>query len=112
MRKAAVAITAVVLLLAFAAFLLPRLVSLDAWRPRLVSALEAKTGRKVSVGSLSLSLFPSVGVKVAGLSLSGDAGHEAEPLLSVGEGEVRLSLRPLLSGRVVLSKLLLSRPSI
>jgi hypothetical protein len=112
MRKAAVAVTAVVLLLAGAAFLLPRLVSLDAWRPRLVSALEEKTGRKVSVGPLSLSLFPAVAVRVGGLSVSGDAGREAEPLLSVAEGEVRLSLRPLLSGRVVLSKVLLTRPSI
>jgi AsmA protein len=112
MRKAAIIIAVVVLAVVLLTILLPRIVSLDALKPRIVALLEEKTGRKVSFSKLSLSLFPGIGVKISGLSVSGDPGHAGENLLSVPEAEVRASLLPLLSGRVEFGKFLLRRPEV
>lgn len=112
MRKAAIIVAVVVLAVVLLAVLLPRIVSLDALKPRLVALLEEKTGRKVSFSKLSLSLFPGIGVKISGLSVSGDPGHAGEKLLSVPEAEVRASLLPLLFGRVEFGKILLRRPEV
>lgn len=112
MRKAAIAAAAVVLVLVLAAVLVPRLVSLDSLRPRIVAALEEKTGRRIGLSRISLSLFPGIGVKLSGLSVSGDRRHPDETLLSVPEGEIRLSIGPLFSGRAEFSTFILKRPRI
>ena len=112
MRKAAVAAGVIALVLILAALLIPRLVSLDSLKPRIVSALEEKTGRKISLSGLSLSLFPGIGVKITGLEVSGDAGHPGEPLLSVPEGLVRVAIAPLFSGRAEFTRVVLRRPTI
>jgi uncharacterized protein involved in outer membrane biogenesis len=111
-RKAAIAAAAVALIVVLAAVLLPRLVSLESLKPRVVAALEEKTGRKVGLGGISLSLFPGIGVKVSGLSVSGDGRHPDETLLSVPEGEIRLAVAPLFSGRAEFSTFILKRPRI
>ena len=112
MRKAAIAAAVVVLVLVLAVVLVPRLVSLDSLKPRIVAALEEKTGRKIGLSRIALSLFPGIGVKVSGLSVSGDHRHPAEMLLKVPEGEIRLAVGPLFSGRAEFSTLILKRPRI
>ncbi len=112
MRKTAIIVAVVVLAGVLLAILLPRIVSLDAFKPRIVALLEEKTGRKVSFSKISLSLFPGIGVKISGLTVSGDPGHAGENLLLVPEAEVRASLLPLLSGRVEFGKILLRRPEV
>ncbi len=112
MRKAAIAAAAVVLVLVLAAVLVPRLVSLDSLKPRIVAALEEKTGRKIGLARISLTLFPGIGVKVSGLSVSGDHRHPDETLVSVPEGEIRLAIAPLFSGRAEFSTFILRRPRI
>jgi uncharacterized protein involved in outer membrane biogenesis len=112
MRKAAIIVAVVVLAGILLAILLPRIVSLDALKPRIVALLEEKTGRKVSFSKISLSLFPGIGVKISGLSVSGDPGHAGENLLSVPEAEIRVSFLPLLSGRAEFDTFLLRRPEV
>ncbi len=112
MRKAAIAAAAVVLVLVLAAVLVPRFVSLERLQPRVVAALEEKTGRKIGLTRISLTLFPGIGVKVSGLSVSGDQRHPDETLLSVPEGEIRLAIGPLFSGRAEFSTFILKRPRI
>ncbi len=112
MRKAAIAAAAVVLVLVLAAILVPRFVSLDSLKPRIVAALEEKTGRTIGLSGISLSLFPGIGVKVTGLSVAGDRRHPGEALLSVPEGEIRLAIAPLFSGRAEFSTFILERPRI
>jgi hypothetical protein len=112
MRKAAIVLAAVLLVFVVLILLVPRLVSVDSLKPRLVSALEEKTGRKIGLSGLSLSLFPGIGVKVAGLSVSGDVRHPEERLLSVPEAEIRLAIAPLFSGKAEFTKVILRRPEI
>ncbi|TFG58793.1 MAG: AsmA family protein, partial [Deltaproteobacteria bacterium] len=97
MRKAAIAAAVIVLVLVIAAVVVPRLVSVESLKPRVVAALEEKTGRRIGLSGLSLSLFPGIGVKVTGLTVSGDPRHPGERLLSVPETEIRVAIAPLLS---------------
>ena len=112
MRKAAIVLAVILLVFVVLILLIPRLVSVDSLKPRLVAALEEKTGRKIDLSGLSLSLFPGIGVKVAGLTVSGDARHPGERLLSVPEAEIRLAIAPLFSRRAEFTKVILRRPEI
>ncbi|HSL98862.1 MAG TPA: AsmA family protein, partial [Candidatus Limnocylindria bacterium] len=112
MRKAAIVLAVVLLVFVVLILLIPRLVSVDSLKPRIVAALEEKTGRKIGLSGLSLSLFPGIGVKVAGLTVSGDPRHPGERLLSVPEAEIRLAIAPLFSGKAEFTKVILRRPEI
>ncbi len=112
MRKAAFILGAVLLLLALAVLLVPRFVSLESLRPRIVATLEERTGRRITLEGISLSFFPGIGVKIVGLEVSGDQRTSDEPLLSVPEGEARVAIAPLFSGKAEFRKLILRRPQI
>jgi len=112
MRKAAIVLAVVLLVFVVLILLVPRLVSVESLKPRLVAALEEKTGRKIDLSGLSLSLFPGIGIKVTGLTVSGDPRHPREHLLSVPETELRMAILPLLSGRTEFTKFILRRPEI
>lgn len=112
MRKAAKIAAVVVFAVLLLAVLLPRLVPIDSLKPRIVALLEEKTGRKVSFSKITLSLLPGIGVRVSGLTVSGDPGHPEEKLLSVPDAEVRVALGPLLAGRVEFGRLILRRPEV
>lgn len=112
MRKVAVCAAIVVFFLVLLVLVLPRLVSVESLKPRVVAALEEKTGRRIGLSGLSLSLFPGIGVKVTGLAVSGDPRHPGERFLSVPETEIRMAIAPLLSGRTEFTKFILRRPEI
>ncbi len=112
MRKAAICAAAVVLFLVLLVLVLPRVVSVESLKPRVLAALEEKTGRRVGLSGLSLSLFPGIGVNVTGLTVSGDPRHPGERLLSVPETEIRMAILPLLSGRTEFTRFVLRRPEI
>jgi len=112
MRKMAAALAILLLVLALSVVLVPRLVPIESLKPRIVAALEEKTGRTIGLDRISLSLFPGIGVRIAGLSVSGDVRHPGELLLEVPEGEVRLAIGPLFSGRAEFTKFILRRPKI
>lgn len=112
MRKAAIVVASIVAAAVILAIVLPRVISLDALKPRIVALLEEKTGRKVSFSKISLSLFPGIGARITDFSVSGDPGHAGENLLSVPEAEIRVALLPLFAGRAEFNKLLLRRPEV
>jgi uncharacterized protein involved in outer membrane biogenesis len=112
MRKAAFVASIVVLAVALLAAVLPRVASLEGLKPRIIAVLEEKTGRKVGFSGLSLSLFPGIGVKLSGLSVSGDPGYPGENLLSVPEAEIRVALLPLLAGRVEFNRFIVRRAEV
>jgi hypothetical protein len=112
MRKTVIGVLAALLVLGLVVVLLPRLVPLDFLKPRIVAALEERTGREVDFGRLSLSLLPGIGVKVADLTMSGGPRHPGEDLLSVPEAEIRMALLPLFQRRAVFTKVILRRPAV
>jgi len=112
MRKVAVIAAVVVLAAVLLVVVLPRVVSLEAFRPRMLALMEEKTGRKAAFAKVSLSLFPGIGLKITDLSVSGDPGHPDENLLTVPEAEIRVAILPLLTGRVEFGRVILRRPEV
>lgn len=106
--KAAFAVVAMVALAIGAiAFLVPQ----DVVSDRVASLVKQQTGRVLTVrGKTSFSVFPSIGVKMADVSMSNPPGMPGENLLSMSSLNLNLKLMPLLSRRVEVGRFVLVQP--
>ncbi|HRD74768.1 MAG TPA: AsmA family protein [Hyphomicrobiaceae bacterium] len=78
---------------------------------RLIAEAEARTGRKVSVnGPTSVSLFPSLSIRLADVTLSSPSDMNVPPLVRVAEIEAETGLISVLLGRLDVAHLILTRP--
>lgn len=94
--------------LAFTLFALPA----GFVRDRIVIAVKEETGRDLVIaGPASFTIFPSVGLSLEDVSLSGAPGFEGEaPLVKMRSLDVSVALWPLLSREVRVESLRLSDP--
>jgi hypothetical protein len=83
----------------------------DDLRGPLVSTLEQNLGRPVTVGELSLELFPLPGVGVSDVRIAGETA-DAPPLAEVESIRLQPSLLALLGGQVVVRSLEIRSPRI
>ncbi len=91
-------------LLAVAGFML--FFDADAFRPRVVEAVQRATGRDFRIeGRLRLTPAFTPTLAAEGLVLANLPGGSAPEMLRIAEAELRLALLPLLSGRVELAHL-------
>jgi hypothetical protein len=104
-----IAAGALVLLVAGALAVLPWLVDAPRVQAYVAQAASQALGRPVRFASLSVSAFPTPGVRLKGLQVGEDPRFGNQPFLVVDEGRFRLRLRPLLSGRVELTDLTLEK---
>jgi len=71
------------------------------YKDDITAAVQRSTGRELTLdGDLELALFPTIRIAVGSATLSNAAGFGAEPMARIGGAELRLSLLPLLGGRV------------
>ncbi|HEX4871888.1 MAG TPA: AsmA family protein [Nevskiaceae bacterium] len=70
-------------------------------REPLIEAVKDQTGRDLAIGSLDLTVFPWLQVRLDDLRLSNAEGFGAEPFAEVGHAEVGVQLLPLLADRQV-----------
>jgi len=84
----------------------------DRLRGMILPRVEATLGRPVSVGDVSLSIFPSLGITLDSLKIMNPStGHfSGTPLLLLERGVVEVRLMPLLKGSVEVTTLNLERP--
>lgn len=86
-----------VLLLAAAAFLLPRLVDGEAIKNGITQELARHTGRDIRIeGPLELTVFPMLAVEVNGLILGNAEGFGEQPLVTIARARIGVGLLPLL----------------
>ena len=78
----------------------------------LIPQLESATGRKVTARDVSLSVFPSIGVDIHGLTIANKHGFSEKPMVSLERMLADVKLRPLFSKRLEISSLLLEKPQI
>jgi uncharacterized protein involved in outer membrane biogenesis len=99
---------AAILLLAFI-FVVPAVMNVDRYRPRVVSYLQEKTGKQVEIGRLALTFFPltihidRIGVKNPPLFPSGY-------VVQVARIDAELAVGALLHRQVVIKSLVLEDP--
>lgn len=81
---------------------------ITAYRPELEKAVSQSLGATVSLGEINTSVFPDTGFNIRNLQISSD---DPNPL-KLDNIEVKISLLPLLSGRLEVVKLSLIKPAI
>ncbi|HEY1796945.1 MAG TPA: AsmA family protein [Stellaceae bacterium] len=108
-RRRIVLLAVVVLALGGAAMLVP----LNSLRGPIETAASRALDRQVRVaGSLHLTLFPEFGISLKNVSIANSAGAHDPEMVTVGKIIVGARLMPLLSGRLVTTKIVLKRPVI
>lgn len=111
MRKIALTLSVVLLLVMAAAVALPFLVPVGAIVAQVEREVEATTGRALTIGGrVDLSYFPSIAVTADDVRFAGI--RQGEDLLRVKRMAVRLRLMPLLRGKAEVEKFVLTEPFI
>ncbi len=85
-------VTGVVLLLVAAALLFDP----NNFRGRISAEVGEKIHRKLDIGEIHLSLFPTLGARVKDVKLSNAEGFGEDPMAQVGEARIGVRLLPLL----------------
>ncbi|PKG73841.1 AsmA family protein [Shewanella sp. GutCb] len=76
------------------------------FKPQIVDVVKDKTGRNLAISSdLSWTFFPSLGIKLGGITLSNPAGFENAAMVSINEVVAEVALMPLLKKEVEISQL-------
>ena len=112
MRKIAIVVGIVVAVLVVAVGILFATFNPNDYRGTIQAKLEEQLNRKVSLGDMSLGLFP-LRFKVANLSIADDPRfNKKSPFLQAQELSVSVKLLPLLSKSVEVDSLSLERPNV
>lgn len=111
MRKILIGLVAVLVVLVAAVLVLPALIPVDAYRGRLAEAASQALGREVRFdGPIRLTLFPTLALDAEKVSVAGTT-PQAKPLVTIGQLDLGLALRPLLDGRFVVTAFTLHDPT-
>ena len=103
-----VAVIAAILLLALI-FLVPTVLNVDRYRPKVISYLQETTGKQVEVGRLSLTLFPLT-IHIDDFGVKNPPIFPAGYVIQVARIRVELSVGALLQRQVVIKSLVLEDP--
>ena len=86
---------------------------IDFVRDRLVAEVKARTGRDLVIGGAgSVTYFPSLGIRLADVSLSAPPGMGGPPTLRMRSLDVRLGMMQLVAGQISVERLVLNEPRI
>jgi AsmA protein len=102
----------IVVLILLIGVLAPLFINVDQFRPRIVAAIEAETGRQVTLGAIHARLLPSAHIIVEGFQISNPKDFAAGELLSADQIRGGLTLTALLHGDIHVTSLKLVRPKL
>lgn len=68
----------------------------NAYRDEIISRVEAQTGRRLALGEIHLSVFPTLGLKIDDATLGNAHGFGEKPFVHVKQADVAVQLVPLL----------------
>lgn len=88
----------IIILLVLAVLILPFFIDANTFRPQIESAAESALNRKVTIGTIHLSLF-SGSVSIDDLSVSDDPAFSSSPFLTARSVAVGVKLLPLIFSR-------------
>jgi AsmA protein len=112
MRKLLIALGAVVLIVVLALAVLPRFVDINSYHDRIQAELTSKLGRQVTLGQMSLTLFPPK-FTVDDATIAEDPTFQSgRPFAKLKSIDIRVKLLPLLSKRVEVNSVRLQNPQI
>ena len=109
MRKLLIAIVGIVVLVVAALIVAPHFLNIEKYHGRIQAELQQRLNRPVSLGPMRLSLLPP-SLIVDNTVIGEDPRFGQRPFAAVGQLNVAVKLRPLLSKQVEVSSLELRRP--
>jgi AsmA protein len=113
MKKLLVALGGLLALLILAVLIGPMLVPTDAVRAGITETVRAATGRDLRIsGPVRLRLLPSPGLTAETITFANPAWASTPEMVKVKSFTLDLGLLPLLSGRIDVTRLVLSEPEI
>lgn len=112
-KIAAGIVLGIVGLVVIAAILAVLFVDLNRFKPQIEQAVQEQTGRTLQIeGDIGWSLYPVLGIELGQTTLSNAPGFGEQPMASIQQVSVGVSLLPLLGGNLNISELVLQRPQI
>src|SRR5690348_16485281 len=114
MRKLGITVLVIVVLLVAAALIIPHVININQYHAQIQDQLQKKLGRTVTLGQMSLSLFPP-SFQVQNPVIGEDprfTSNEDRPFASAGKLSVSVKFWPLLHKDVQVKSLELVRPHI
>jgi uncharacterized protein involved in outer membrane biogenesis len=111
MRKIALIIIAVLAVVILALAIVPRFLDVNRYRGQILSELQKRLGRPVTLGEMSASLLPPA-LRVKDVTVGEDQRFGSGPFATSQELDVRVALLPLLHKDVQIQSLRLINPNI
>src|SRR5262245_21326785 len=112
MRKLKIILAVVVALIVVAIGAVWLLVDVNRYRPEIQAKLEEQLHRKVTLGKMNLGLFP-VRFTVQDVVIAEDPAYNGKlPFTQAKQLDVRVSLLPLITGKVQVNSIDLQEPSV
>jgi AsmA protein len=112
MRRVVLVGTGLVVLLAVVAIALPLLIDVERYRPWIEEKARQTTGRSLSLGKMSLRLFPVPALNVESVRVADGPLLPDRDALQLQKLSIRLGLGGLLRGRPEVRSLVLDRPAL
>lgn len=110
--KILVGLTIGLLLLLGVIVSLPFLIDLNQYQDQYKPLIEEALNRKVQLQDIRLTIWPRLGVRVAGLTVLDDPSFSAGPFASLTSLDIGVKLLPLFSRRVEVEEIALRDPVI
>jgi len=111
MRKVGIVVGIIVAVIVIAVVVVLAVFNPNDYKATIQTKLEQQLGRKVSLGNMSLGIFP-LRFKVANLAVADDPKFSNEPFIQTQLLSVSVKLLPLLSKSVEVDSLSLERPDV
>lgn len=90
----------------------PLFIDVNSYKTQIEQSVEDATGRKLSIGKVSASLFPWIGVELDDVHLANREGFAKRDFISVQRLNVKLALLPLLSKNIEIKDFEVASPKI
>src|SRR5271166_2953444 len=112
MKKVAIGVVALIVIVVLVMLALPHLIDVNQYRGEIQAQLQSRLNRPVKLGAMSLAVFP-LRVQVQDVSIGEDPRYHSNlPFADVGEMDISVKLFPLLSKTIAIESLTLKRPKI
>src|ERR1039458_5937253 len=112
MRKLAIVLGVIVVIVVALVLALPHLIDVNRYRGQVQAQLQQRLNRPVQLGQMSLSVLP-LRVEVNNVTIGEDPSyHSNVPFAQVGQLNIRVKLFPLLGGNVVVESLAMKQAKI
>lgn len=111
MKKIAIGVLAVIVVLAAAVVIVPSLIDWNNYKPDIAQAVKDATGRDLVIGGdIEVSILPEISFRVSDIKFSNAPGAAEAQMFTLAAARGRIGLFPLILGEVIVEELVISKP--